>query len=251
MGRKCLKCGHERSPSDVAPEYECPKCGAVYAKVEAAIQRASGNEQALSDEEKIRAIKERAAQERQQKVLLETERERQQEEAAKKAEYLTQCKHCEKEVSKNAKTCPHCGVSTPGVTAKANNTGATILLGLILLLWLASKLIGPDGTAARDSSNCKADLQCWGDKNNASASVYCDDHIERLAKYNARWTDGALGAKFSHFRWLNKERATLTYIGDKIEFQNGFGAYQAHIYECDFDPASNTVLDVRARPGRL
>lgn len=36
MGRKCFKCGHERLPSDIAPDYECPNCGAVYAKVEAA-----------------------------------------------------------------------------------------------------------------------------------------------------------------------------------------------------------------------
>ena len=35
------------------------------------------------------------------------------------------------------------------------------------------------------------------------------------------------------------------------EFQNGFGAFQKHIYECDFNPANNQILDVRARPGQL
>jgi uncharacterized membrane protein/predicted RNA-binding Zn-ribbon protein involved in translation (DUF1610 family) len=34
--RKCLKCGHLRESSEPAPEYACPKCGAVYAKLEAA-----------------------------------------------------------------------------------------------------------------------------------------------------------------------------------------------------------------------
>jgi len=33
--RKCLKCGHVRLPSDSGAEYACPKCGAVYAKLEA------------------------------------------------------------------------------------------------------------------------------------------------------------------------------------------------------------------------
>lgn len=36
MAKQCLKCGYERQASDRAPDYECPKCGAVYAKVEAA-----------------------------------------------------------------------------------------------------------------------------------------------------------------------------------------------------------------------
>ena len=35
MRKKCLKCGYEQQSSDVAPDYECPKCGAIYAKVEA------------------------------------------------------------------------------------------------------------------------------------------------------------------------------------------------------------------------
>lgn len=65
MARKCLKCGYERTPSDdYAPDYECPKCGAVYAKVEAALGVAQPISADLSDEDKIRAIKERAALER-------------------------------------------------------------------------------------------------------------------------------------------------------------------------------------------
>lgn len=84
-----------------------------------------------------------------------------------------------------------------------------------------------------------------------AASVYCKASVERLAKYTSRWTDGTFETKFSRFRWLNKEQGTLTYIGDKIEFQNGFGAFQKHIYECDFNPANNQILDVRARPGQL
>ncbi|CRI63947.1 conserved membrane hypothetical protein [Thiocapsa sp. KS1] len=39
MGKQCLKCGYERKASDLAPEYECPKCGAIYSKVEAALSR--------------------------------------------------------------------------------------------------------------------------------------------------------------------------------------------------------------------
>ena len=37
MGKKCLKCGHERQASDMSPDYECPNCGAIYAKAESAL----------------------------------------------------------------------------------------------------------------------------------------------------------------------------------------------------------------------
>ena len=38
MEKLCIKCGYQRKPSDTAPEGECPHCGAIYAKVEAALR---------------------------------------------------------------------------------------------------------------------------------------------------------------------------------------------------------------------
>jgi hypothetical protein len=55
-------------------------------------------------------------------------------------------------------------------------------------------------------------------------------------------------AKFSHFRWKNAENrdaGIVTYIGDKVKFQNGYGAWQRVTYECDFDPTGESVLDIR------
>jgi len=34
MDKLCKKCGYERKNSDIAPDYECPNCGAIYKKVE-------------------------------------------------------------------------------------------------------------------------------------------------------------------------------------------------------------------------
>lgn len=34
---QCLKCGHTRTPDDQGPDYACPKCQAVYAKVAVAV----------------------------------------------------------------------------------------------------------------------------------------------------------------------------------------------------------------------
>ena len=37
--KQCPKCGYVRQPSDMAPDYECPNCGVVYAKVEAMMKK--------------------------------------------------------------------------------------------------------------------------------------------------------------------------------------------------------------------
>lgn len=43
----CLKCGHARTRADVGPDFSCPKCGAVYAKMQAlAAERERQGEQA-------------------------------------------------------------------------------------------------------------------------------------------------------------------------------------------------------------
>jgi uncharacterized membrane protein/DNA-directed RNA polymerase subunit RPC12/RpoP len=39
----CLKCGYERRASDHGPSYACPRCGAVYAKVRAAMATAAAS----------------------------------------------------------------------------------------------------------------------------------------------------------------------------------------------------------------
>lgn len=37
MSKECVKCGYVRQTSDTAPTYECPNCGVIYAKAEAAL----------------------------------------------------------------------------------------------------------------------------------------------------------------------------------------------------------------------
>ncbi len=39
IGRHCLKCGHIRKRDDAGPDYACPACGGVYAKVRAVVHQ--------------------------------------------------------------------------------------------------------------------------------------------------------------------------------------------------------------------
>lgn len=107
------------------------------------------------------------------------------------------------------------------------------------------------GAQRKKEADCENDLQCWGDKHGIKASFACRPYVEVLAKYQFEWTDGWLDSKFSRFRWKEKGKGQLTYIGDKIKFQNGFGAWQYAIYTCDYDPVADVVLNVDAAPGRL
>lgn len=84
-----------------------------------------------------------------------------------------------------------------------------------------------------------------------SAAVECAPQIERLAKYSFEWTDRWYEPKFSHYRWSDKARGIVTYIGDKIKLQNGYGAWAFYTYSCNFDVIRKTVLDVQASEGRL
>lgn len=175
---------------------------------------------------------------------------------------LKPCKECKKEVSDKANTCPNCGVSSPTTQFSDIVTGWTVIIVVVAALVYACSPSKDKSSSTADAAilakqkeqadiACKKELSCWGDKHIASASAYCKSPIERLAKYSSKWTDGTFEMKFSRYRWIDESEGTLTYIGDKIQFQNGFGAFQNHIYQCDFDPATERPIDVRASPGTL
>ena len=104
---------------------------------------------------------------------------------------------------------------------------------------------------ATKDANCAQDLKCTGEKFAARAESVCRPAVERLARFDFQWTTGFLEPRFSHFRWKGDEKKIVTYIGGKIKFQNGFGAWQHYRYECDYDLTSGIALEARANPGQL
>lgn len=93
---------------------------------------------------------------------------------------------------------------------------------------------------------CRADIQCWGEEGWAAATARCPEEIEKLAKWDFEWTDSWSETKLSHYRWKSQKDGFVTYIGDKLKMQNGFGAWKHVRYTCDFDPVTKTVLNVSA-----
>jgi hypothetical protein len=113
------------------------------------------------------------------------------------------------------------------------------------------QLVAVTAQKAEAEAKCAVDLQCLGDKKIISASFKCAPLIERLAKNNFEWIDAWYETKLSHFRWKDKDAKIITFIGDRIKFQNGFGAWVISKYECDYNALLDIVLDVRASPGRI
>lgn len=171
---------------------------------------------------------------------------------------LTKCRECGTAISDKAAACVKCGAPVKKQATKAQSfVGGVVILGLVG--WIASELFsGSSGSPpapekpAQTEVACKSDdLQCLGDKGVVAAGVYCKDDVERLATHSVRWTDGTFEMKFSRFRWADQKAGVITYLGDKAEFQNGFGAYTPVTYECDLAPDNKTVIDARVREGRL
>ncbi|QCG67347.1 hypothetical protein [Pseudomonas veronii] len=89
----------------------------------------------------------------------------------------------QKEVSTNAKTCPHCGVSDPAIGAKELAIGllTAAAIGFGVYLYFSS---GPEQATEQDAkavaeekaaadAKCKTDLNCWAEKHLAEASYPC------------------------------------------------------------------------------
>ncbi len=179
---------------------------------------------------------------------------------------LVKCKECQKEVAKSAKTCPHCGVANPSVTNKQMAIGFIALAVIVLALFSTCSSDEPpqeevkkeeatvEKTAEqveKENAECKKSLECWSDKNAVVAQVACQQAIEKMAKYDYEWTDGLLDPVFSKMKWKDEKQGIITYYGDKIKMQNGFGAYSNYIYACDFNPETESVLDVRMKQGKI
>jgi len=127
MSKTCPKCGYTRDGTDRAPEYECPNCGVVYAKVEKSI---SNTNQATEDHthkncpycgEQILSVAIKCKH---------CQSDLSNKKNAHDNNSNIECNKCKKTISTNASKCPHCGAINP---EKAPSDQLSGCLGLILL----------------------------------------------------------------------------------------------------------------------
>jgi hypothetical protein len=107
-----------------------------------------------------------------------------------------------------------------------------------------------DQESAQADAICSKDFNCWSNKFNRAATKACAPQVERAAKNNFEWTDSFTSPKFPR-AVINSNGASITYVGDAIKMQNGFGAWIIMTYECDFNTIAGSVVAVRVNPGQL
>ena len=160
-------------------------------------------------------------------------------------------------------------LKTPIVRAPFKLLGIVVVLILIGML-LIGMLFGPtspsptsakpvatniDTPPKQEPSDKDNDLQLhlndakWlDDQYEITAGVACREPVEKLAKYNFEWFDTWSEQKFDSYYSPVRAPGILVVTGDKIKFQNGFGAWQIMKYECTYDVVKNVVADVSAEP---
>lgn len=161
-------------------------------------------------------------------------------------------------------------IDSPSIASKLNNSGAGKMIifdGVIgrrnyvnpdiddaTIFWLESDSEKEARFLEKEEAE-RAEMQAhlndagWlVDKFNYQASSACRPQIERLAKYGFEWVDGWLESKFQSFIAGTVSPGVFIITGDKAKFQNGFGAWQMMVYQCEYDAVNKKVVSVSAFP---
>jgi hypothetical protein len=141
----------------------------------------------------------------------------------------------------------------------AGRAMAAVAAGAVVLAaasWWAAAPTAPPQDADRPAASgqplvaaepCRQVLNCAAAQAMQAASEACRPAIEQLAVFAPRWTQGAAQPIFTEYAWLDRQRGTITYFGNRAEFQDAGGGFAAVAYECDFDPVARSALDARVR----
>jgi hypothetical protein len=126
---------------------------------------------------------------------------------------------------------------------KENSTGVKIFNVVFLLICI----FGAFSFVSMGAAN-KSKSESPVEKYMFHAGVDCKPLIERHAKYSVKWTDGLLGGIFSK---AGQNGNVISYYGDKVQLQNGFGAYATYSYKCNYNTVTGTTDLVALEKGRL
>ena len=117
------------------------------------------------------------------------------------------------------------------------------LLGLGGLLLMVAMGCGPSEEECLRDIDCASGNGGWS----AEAEVQCAPKIEARALYTSRWTEGFFDSKFERVALQPPDYETVKYSGNKVEFQNAFGAWVRQGYDCIYNPVDEYVWDVIIR----
>lgn len=138
---------------------------------------------------------------------------------------LIKCRECKKEVSGNAKTCPHCGISSPKGRQVGTLTGLIIIGGAAYLI---TKMLGGLPDQPPSAQQTAAQKQRIEEMSAISAA-------KRLVKERLKDPDSA---QFSTVVYRPKTKTVCGYVNAK----NSFGGYTGNRGFISNGAQSNTSI---------
>ena len=167
---------------------------------------------------------------------------------------LTTCNACHGQVSSDAKTCPHCGKPLDTIDRIFSAIPSVLtVITLLYFLHLCSASTTPTPPrpppSREETAACRADIACIGKQKAFAAESACRPALEAYAKYSARWSEDR--STWTYSEWRDDQKTAIVYMGDSLQLQNGFSAWENYIYSCTYDPDQNRVLGVYLAAGRI
>ena len=162
---------------------------------------------------------------------------------------LKPCRECKTEISHEAKTCPHCGVTRPTGRTEQQRLGV-FLFSIVSFFVIGGMMVGgskdgPASACVSDWTKCKdnSDLaNNWKDYR-LDVSSACKLEANEMAKYgDPKWSWYSFGSFLPGDSAATK--GVITAIDSDVQFQNGFGAWARTRVVCQYDLRNKKVLNV-------
>jgi len=97
----------------------------------------------------------------------------------------------------------------------------------------------------RKDYDCNQNVQCVGAKIfTVEARAACIDGLERMAIYRHKWTDNWHEDRIIGYKWKDESKTIMQGIGNKLEIENGFGAWQQVAYACEVNAADSRLINI-------
>lgn len=216
MVRTCLKCEHLNPAAPGDDLDACPNCGAIYSRVEAAVARQRASDLRASFDPKrlgsFFGVTTQWSRLKQLGFLL-----------------LGICLLVAIGMALFAQNADPVEYDSPPATGEARRARVVESPSQAVEV--------PPNPAACDTD----DAICIGKRDLYQASGPCSRAVEMQLTYRHEWQDTWYEEKFDQVMWYEPTR-TILFHGNRLQAQNGFGAWKKLSYSCIWDVANKQVV---------
>lgn len=100
----------------------------------------------------------------------------------------------------------------------------------------------------KEDEACIADVSCWAKRYLQEASRVCSAAIEQQARFDYRW-EAPRPDRFTS-AIMHENGQQISFIGDALKLQNGFGSWLPYSYNCRYDVGAKAAVSVEIIEGR-